>query len=75
MILLVSKRTSHFEIFNKSDMSNFAFHFLYNKKGLKIVECHVQGIIKHCMSNIKFFKKNMGGWDSLKNDNEYRQNI
>jgi hypothetical protein len=53
MILLVSKWASHFEIFDKSDIPNFAFHFLYNKKGFKIIECHVQGTIKHCMSNIR----------------------
>jgi hypothetical protein len=50
MILLVSKLMSHFEIFDKSDIPNFAFHFLYNNKKL-IIECHVQGIIRHCMSN------------------------
>ncbi len=25
-------KMSHFEIFDKSDIPNFAFHFLYNKK-------------------------------------------
>jgi len=51
MILLVLKKKSHFEIFDKSDVPNFAFHFLYNRKGFKIIECHVQGTIKHCMTN------------------------
>jgi hypothetical protein len=53
MMLLVSKWASHFEIFDKSDVPNFAFHFLYNKKGFRIIECHVQGIIRHCMNNNK----------------------
>jgi hypothetical protein len=39
--------------FNKSDIPIFSFHFFYNKKGLKIIECHVQGTTKHCMSNNK----------------------
>jgi hypothetical protein len=51
MILLISKLMSPFEIFDKSDIPNIAFHFLYNKKIFKIIECHVQGIINHCMSN------------------------
>jgi hypothetical protein len=42
----------NFEIFHKSDIPNFAFHFFYNKKGIKIIECHVQGTTRHCMSNI-----------------------
>jgi hypothetical protein len=62
---LVSKRTSHFEIFDKSDIPNFSFHFLYNKKGLKIIACHVQGIIRHCMNNIKFFLKKHGRMNQL----------
>jgi hypothetical protein len=53
MILLVSKRASHFEIFDKSDIPNSALNFLYNKKGFKVIECHAQGIIKHCINNIK----------------------
>jgi hypothetical protein len=36
-------KMSHFEIFDKSDIPNFAFHFLYNKKWFEIIECHVQG--------------------------------
>ncbi len=39
--------------FDKSDIPNFSFHFLYDKKGFKIIECHVQGTTKHCMSNNK----------------------
>jgi hypothetical protein len=35
------KRASHFEIFDKSDIPNFSFHFLDNKKRFKIIECHV----------------------------------
>jgi hypothetical protein len=50
MILLVLKKKSHFEIFDKSDIPNFSFHFLYNNFKKKI-ECHVQGTIKHCMTN------------------------
>jgi hypothetical protein len=61
MILLVSKQVSHFEIFDKSDIPNFSFHFLYNKKGFKIIECHAQGVIRHCMNDIKELKKSMGG--------------
>jgi hypothetical protein len=49
MILLSKKRASHFEILGKSEIPNFAFHFHYNEKGFKIVESHVQGIIKHCV--------------------------
>ncbi len=32
----------HFENFDKSDIPIFSFHFFYNKKGFKIIECHVQ---------------------------------
>jgi hypothetical protein len=49
--IMVSKWVSHFEIFDKSDIPNFSFHFLYNKKGFEIIECHVQGTIRHCMNN------------------------
>jgi hypothetical protein len=47
----VSKWASHLEIFNKSNIPKFSFHFLYNKKGFEIIECHVQGTIRHCMNN------------------------
>jgi hypothetical protein len=30
-----------FEIFDKSDIPNFSFHFICNKKGFKIIKCHV----------------------------------
>jgi hypothetical protein len=53
MIQLASKWTSHFELFNKSDIPNCAFRFISNKKGFKIIECHVQGTTRHCMNNIK----------------------
>jgi hypothetical protein len=49
MVLLVKKWASHFEIFGKSDIPKFAFHFHYNEKGFKIIESHVQGIIRHCI--------------------------
>jgi hypothetical protein len=49
MILLVKKCASHFEIFGKSDIPNFAFHFHNNEKGFKIIENHVQGTIRHCI--------------------------
>ncbi len=39
--IMVSKWVSHFEIFDKSDIPNFSFHFLYNKKEFKIIESHV----------------------------------
>jgi hypothetical protein len=58
---LVSKRASHFEIFEKNDISNFTFHFLYNKKVFKIIEGHVQGITRHCMNNIREKQKSLGG--------------
>jgi hypothetical protein len=41
MILLVEKWASHFEIFGKSDIQFFAFHFHYKEKGFKIIESHV----------------------------------
>jgi len=47
------KTSVTFEIFDKSGISNFAFHFFYNKKRFKIIDCHVQGTIRHCMSNIR----------------------
>jgi len=49
MILLVKKWPSHFEVFDKSDIPNFSFHFLYNKKGFKIIERLVQRTIRHCI--------------------------
>jgi hypothetical protein len=61
MILLVSKWASHFEIFDKSDIPNFAFHFFYSLKGFKIIECHVQGTIRHYMNNNQKKKLNLGG--------------
>ncbi len=66
----VSKWASHFEIFDKNDIPKISFHFFYNKKGFKIIECHVQEIINHYMSIIR--KNKMGGWNSLKNDNKYK---
>jgi hypothetical protein len=47
-MLLVKKWASHFEIFDKNDIQNFAFHFLCNKKRFKIIKCHVQGTLRHC---------------------------
>jgi len=47
---------SHFELFGKSDIPNFAFHFLYNKNGFKIIKCQVQGTTRHCMK----IKKGLG---------------
>jgi phenolic acid decarboxylase len=52
-IKLVSKWVSHFEIFDKSDIPKFSFHFFYNKKGFNIIECHVKGTTRHYMNNIK----------------------
>jgi hypothetical protein len=40
---------SHFEMFDQNEITNFAFHFFYNKKGFKIIESHVQGTIRHCI--------------------------
>jgi hypothetical protein len=44
---LVQKQASHFEIFGKSDIRNFSFHFHYDEKRFKIIETHVQGTAGH----------------------------
>jgi hypothetical protein len=58
---------SHFEIFDKNDIPNFAFHFFYNNKRFKIIECHVQGTSTswHYMSNIREHKKELGRMSQL----------
>jgi hypothetical protein len=72
---LVSNWASHFELLEKNDIAKFAFHFLYNKKGFKIIEWHVQGTTRHYMNNIREFKKGLWIWTILRNENEYKQNI
>ncbi len=72
--IISSKQVSHFKVFNKSDIPNFSFHFLCNKKGLELIECHVQGTIRHWMKNKKE-QKSLGGWANLKNDNECKHNL
>ncbi len=47
--IISSKWASHFAMFDKSDIPNFAFHFHYNEKGFKIIEGHVQWTIRHCV--------------------------
>jgi hypothetical protein len=39
-----------------------------------LIECHVQGTIRHWMKNKKE-QKSLGGWANLKNDNECKHNL